>query len=48
MLSWFRGKSFEDQVKEFDDKINIVVNSLVKSSKSSTEEDQFDLAHLQN
>ncbi len=48
MLSWFRGKSFEDQVAEFDDKINIVVNSLVKSSKSSTEEDQFDLANLQN
>ena len=48
MLSWFRGKSFEDQVSEFDDKINIVINSLVKSSKSSAEEDQFDLANLQN
>jgi hypothetical protein len=48
MLSWFRGKSFEEQVSEFDDKINIVVNSLVKSSKSSAEEDQFDLANLQN
>jgi hypothetical protein len=48
MLSWFRGKSFEEQVSEFDDKINIVVNSLVKSSKSSAEDDQFDLANLQN
>ncbi len=48
MLSWFRGKSFEEQVSEFDDKINTVVNSLVKSSKSSAEEDQFDLANLQN
>ena len=48
MLSWFRGKSFEDQVSEFDDKINIVVNSLIKSSKSKVEGDQFDLINLQD
>ena len=48
MLAWFRGKSFEEQVSEFDDKINTVINSLVKSSKSKADEDLFDLANLQN
>ncbi len=48
MLSWFRGKSFEEQVSEFDDKINIVINSLVKSSKSTGKDELMDLTNLQN
>ena len=33
MFAWFKGKSFEEQVVEFDDKINQIVTSLVKSNE---------------
>jgi hypothetical protein len=48
MLAWFRGKSFEEQVAEFDSKINQIATSLVKSSEEAPEDGEYDLANLQD
>jgi len=48
MLSWFIGKSFEDQVEEFEEKINTITTSLIKSSEEKLPEGQYDLASLLN
>ncbi len=46
MLAWFKGKSFEDQVGEFETKINQIATSLIKSSEENIEEGNYDLAKL--
>jgi hypothetical protein len=48
MFAWFKGKSFEEQVVEFDDKINQIVTSLVKSNEENIEKGDYDLTSLQN
>ncbi len=48
MLAWFKGKSFEEQVAEFDGKINQIVTSLVKVNEENIDEGEYDLTNLQN
>ncbi len=48
MLAWFKGKSFEEQVAEFDGKINQIVTSLVKINEENMDEGGYDLTSLQN
>ena len=48
MFSWFRGYSFEEQVQDFDEKINQVATSLIKSVQEDLPIGQYDLASLQD
>ena len=48
MFAWFKGKSFEEQVNEFETKLNLIATSLVKSSEENIEEGNYDLAQLQD
>ena len=48
MLSWFFGKPFEEQVIEFEEKINKIANSLIKSSEQKSVEGEYDIASLLN
>jgi len=48
MFSWFRGSSFEEQVQEFDNKINQVATSLIKSVQEDLPNGQYDLTSLQD
>ena len=48
MLSWFFGKPFEEQVIEFEGKINKIATSLIKSSEQKTLEGEYDIASLLN
>jgi len=48
MFAWFKGKSFEEQINEFQTKLNLIATSLVKSSEENIEEGNYDLAQLQD
>jgi hypothetical protein len=47
-FSWFKGKSYEDELHDFEEKINSVATSLIKTSEENLPEGQYDLASLMN
>lgn len=47
-FSWFKGKSYEDELHDFEEKINSVATSLVKTSEENLPQGQYDLASLMN
>ena len=47
-FSWFKGKSYEDELHDFEEKINSVATSLIKTSEENLPQGQYDLASLMN